>query len=58
MARPVTGLVGHKVSSTDICKLKTLPNAFEGLVISASGKIPDHEHGKTDSAVLAFHEGS
>lgn len=58
MARPVTGLVGRKTSSTGRCKLKPLPNAFEGLVISASGKIPAYEHGKTDSAVLALHEGS
>lgn len=52
MARPVTDLVGCETSSTGIRKLKTLPNAFEGLVISASGKIPGYEHGKTGLARL------
>jgi hypothetical protein len=34
--------------------MKTPPNKFEGLVISASGKIPEYEHGKPDSAALAY----
>lgn len=58
MARMVTGIVGPKTSSTGTkCKMKTPPNKFEGLVISASGKIPDYEHGKPDSVALAYFGG-
>lgn len=55
MARTVRGIVWPKTSSAGtIGMMKTLPNKFEGLVISASGKIPDYEHGKLDSAALVF----